>query len=97
MDGALMFWCFLIVFLFSMSLYVVIKQKMYKSFGVIAILLSVFSIIWVAIDCYKKYSSEACGWGQAFMPFYLGLAIFLFTPFFFLAYFFGKKLWLKFK
>ena len=54
MDGALMVWCFLIVFLFSMSLYVVIKQKMYKTFGVIAILLSVFSIIWVAMDCYKK-------------------------------------------
>lgn len=96
MDGALIFWCFLAVFSFSFSIYIVIKQKKYKSFGIIAVLLSLIPIIWVVSDCFKNNSSEACVWGQAFMPFYLGLAILFFTPIFFLMYFFGKKLWLKF-
>ena len=93
MDGALIFWSILIVSVFCLSLYIVIKQKSYKPFGIIAFLISLFPIVWVAVDCYKSSSSEACVWGQSFMPLYFGFAILLATPICFLIYYFGNVLW----
>ena len=93
MDGALVFWSCLILSILGFSLNIVVKQKLYKSFVVIAILMSLFPITWVTIDCYKNSSSEACVWGQSFMPLYLGFAILFAAPVSFLIYYFGKKIW----
>ena len=95
MDKAIIFWAVLFLLLLLFSLLLVKRQKEYKALGIIAILMSLFPVTWVAIDCSKNKSSEACVWGVSFMPLYLGMALLVATPIGFLIYYLSKKLWLK--
>jgi len=96
MDTDIILWLALFFSIFILSIYIVIKQKTYKSYSVISIILPLFPITGVTIDCYQNRSSEACVWGQAFIPLYLIFSVLAATPIVFLIYYFGKKLWLKF-
>jgi len=46
---------------------------------------AVVPVLWVAFDCANQSTSEACVWGQALLPFYLGAAVFLATPILYLS------------
>jgi len=97
MDDALAFWAFLILTIWSYSLGIVIKQKLFKPFAIIAILISIFPIAWVAFDCYQNTGAEACVWGKYFIVLYLGFAVIFTTPILFLIYYFGRKVWRSFR
>ena len=97
MDNPLIFWSLLIISALCLSFTIVIKQKLYKPFAIIALFISLFPITLVTIDCYSNSHSEACVWGKSFMPLYLGISLLFVTPIVFIVYYFGKKLWKKLK
>jgi len=97
MDVTLAFWAFLILNIWGYSLRITIKQKLFKPLGIIATLMSITSITWVAFDCYQSATSEACVWGKSFLILYLGFAIVFVTPILLLIYYFSKKVWHLFK
>ncbi len=92
MIGVFLFWGSLVLLLFGYSVRLVVAQKAYKTLGVIALLVCLYPIFWVTADCFVDGLSEACVWGKAYMPLYLGIAIVIGTPLGFLVYHFGRKL-----
>ena len=97
MDGVLAFWTFLVLSIWGYSLRIVIKQNLFRPFGIIAILMSLFPMAWVAFDCYQKSSSEACVWGKSLIILYIGFTVIFVAPIIFLIYYFSKKTWNSFK
>ena len=93
MVTPLLFWGAFALFLFGYSLVLVNKERAYKTLAVIAVLMCLLPIAWVTVDCSKNNSSEACVWGQAYMPLSLGIALLIGTPLGFLVYYYSKKLW----
>ena len=91
MSDALAIWGSIILVIWSYSVGVVVTQKLYKSFSIIAVSVSTAPIVWVAFDCYQSASSEACVWGKALVILYVGLSIVLLAPIVFLIYYFSKK------
>lgn len=57
------------------AIWLIIKRKNYITAIIIFAPCIAFPIIWVRRDCIIHSSSEACVWGQAFMPLYLGIAL----------------------
>lgn len=92
MSGFVLFWGFLTLLIFGYSVSLVVGQRAYKTAGVIALLVCLLPIFWVAADCFANSSSEACVWGKAYMPLYLGISILIGAPLGFLVYHFSLKL-----
>lgn len=92
MDGALVFWVILFLTLLGVAIYVMLKQRAYKQFGIIVFLVSLIPTVLVATDCYKNSSSEACVWGQSLFLLYLAGVMFCVAPIIFLIYCFAKSL-----
>ena len=94
MSNPLVVWAVIVLFLFGYSIALVRREKTYKTLAIIALLMCIYPITGVLIDCYKDAGSEACVWNQGFLPLYLAVAIFIATPLGFLVYHFGRKAWL---
>ena len=75
MSLPLLMWGSGFFLLVIMAICLVIKKKNYLTAIIIYGFCISFPIVWVSRDCIIRSSSEACVWGQAFMPFYLGVAL----------------------
>lgn len=84
MGGPILFWLVIIVVIISISVIVLLRNKNYKSLVVSAVTVIAIPFVMVGKSCIQNSSSEACVWGQSFMPFYLGLAVLVGTPILFL-------------
>src|SRR5690606_29132463 len=77
-------WLFLLGLQFALALYVITKRRNTKAaLGAVTISVLV-PIVVVAFDCIEDRISEACVWGQALMPLYLGFALLAGAPFLYL-------------
>jgi uncharacterized membrane protein len=84
MDGALIFWLGVTIIIIVLSAIVVHKRKNYKTLFAAIIAIMIIPIIIVSQDCIQNSSSEACVWGQSFMPLYFGFSLFVGGPILFL-------------
>ena len=93
MTTPLVVWALIVLFLFGYSISLVRREKAYKTLAIIALLMCMYPITGLVIDCYKNAGSEACVWNKGLLPLYLAVAIFIATPLGFLVYHFGRKVW----
>ena len=87
-------WGISFLLLIISALWLVKRRKNYITATTIYGFCILFPVIWVGHDCYVRSSSEACVWGQAFMPFYLVAAL-IFGSVFYLIWIFCLTLYEK--
>jgi len=73
-------WIVTLAVLIGFALFSLVKLKNYRT-AILAVAISLLTpFLWVGSECAASRTSEACVWGQSFMPLYIGLALLVGVP-----------------
>lgn len=84
-DTELIFWLCVWAGINALAVYLLVMTRRYRMYFLVTLFCLLVPITLVSMDCMENPSSEACVWGQSFMPLYLAVAAFGSAPVLFLG------------
>jgi hypothetical protein len=89
MDAILVFWLTVGIAVIICSILLARMQKKFKQLILIAIITLLIPVVYVSVDCFINSHSEACIWGESYMPLYAAFMLIYTTPIIFILLRFG--------